>query len=894
MGMSNSRTLCILPLLFSIVTAIKWRVSKVLLASVNFILIIFSSNVYSQTNNGIQIVDKTKNEKPVIYEGKYLSGLDFPIGAMGGGVIRMNGKAERRWWQCFNNNEEREGSGIVPNSFFAIRTENNGVVNVKALQTSAIGAFQAMKSLTFKGEYPFGCFSFMDDRLPVQVSMEAFNPFIPMDMKNSAIPCAIFNINVKNTSQKQLKVNLLATQQNAVGFSGYDTISGPNNRNCKGYKGNTNKIVREGLRSSLQMTSISKQGSMQLSAYANQISYAASFTNLEQLYADFYRNGNISGSEIAYSQQINETVDGALDAGFSLKPGEERTIRFVLSWYFPDGDLGKMGNTKWSFKGSHYENIWSDAANVDAYINNYYAYLDSTTRLFHKTLYSSSLPIYMLDRMSSNLSVLKSPTCFWAKNGYFGFWESTSSKEIWNGNCKHVYHYAQGHARLYPELDRLLRLQDLKTITNQGLLPARDLGIINALDGHFGAILSVYRAHLSSDNNDFLRKNWLVTKKAMDYAIDTYDSNHDGMLSGTYHNTLDCYSSGTSPWIGTLYMAALKACEQMATIMEEKQTAKFYNKLWQDGSKNQDNQLWNDSLGYYTEKAEFLPDTRVMGNAISIDMLLGQWWSNQLNLGQIYPIDHTVNALEKIYTSNRFIDSGDNYKHKYRDFLGKGDTGWQMFVFPNTPPKNSILYYDEVMSGFEYSAAATMLQYGLLKEGSDIVKAISNRYDGRLRSTPEVSASSNSTVFGTGSPFGEDECGNYYGRALSSWSVLLAMQGFIYDGPRKIIGFKPILNPENHTSFFTTSNSWGLFSQKRTKNSQVSAINVEFGNAEIKTIILNVPENKKIKSVSVNLTANNSTIDFSNNQNGDKITIILQSNIHVNAGSSIVVRINYN
>lgn len=53
--------------------------------------------------------------------------------------------------------------------------------------------------------------------------------------------------------------------------------------------------------------------------------------------------------------------------------------------------------------------------------------------------------------MTSNLSVLKSPTSFWTKDGYFGIWESTSDKPEWLGNCKHVIHYAQSPARLYPE-----------------------------------------------------------------------------------------------------------------------------------------------------------------------------------------------------------------------------------------------------------------------------------------------------------------------------------------------------------------------------------------------------------------------------------------------------------
>lgn len=116
-------------------------------------------------------------------------------------------------------------------------------------------------------------------------------------------------------------------------------------------------------------------------------------------------------------------------------------------------------------------------------------------KLYHETMYSSNIPRYALDRISSNLCVLKSPTTFWTKGGYFGIWKSTSFKKEWYGNCKHVCHYAQGHARAFPELGRTLRKQDLQTITKEGLLPARDGEWKDAIDGHFGSILGVYREH---------------------------------------------------------------------------------------------------------------------------------------------------------------------------------------------------------------------------------------------------------------------------------------------------------------------------------------------------------------------------------------------------------------
>ena len=69
-----------------------------------------------------------------------------------------------------------------------------------------------------------------------------------------------------------------------------------------------------------------------------------------------------------------------------------------------------------------------------------------------------------------------------------------------------------------------------------------------------------------------------------------------------------------------------------------------------------------------------------------------------------------------------------------RKFVADDDPGMQMISWPGgkRPPK-VIRYGDEVMTGFEYSAAAAMIQPGLLPEGLAVAHAVGVRYDGRLR-----------------------------------------------------------------------------------------------------------------------------------------------------------------
>jgi len=275
-----------------------------------------------------------------------------------------------------------------------------------------------------------------------------------------------------------------------------------------------------------------------------------------------------------------------------------------------------------------------------------------------------------------------------------------------------------------------------------------------------------------------------------------------------------------------------------------------------------------------------------MGSAISIDMLLGQWWANQLDLGQIYPVDRTKASLSKIYNLNKFTDPGD-YKNRFRDFLATGDTGWQMFKFQGEMPANRVNYYDEAMSGFEYAAAATMIQYGMVGEGLEIVNEIANRYDGRLRTGKEVTLASNATVFGCGGPFGEDECGDFYGRPLSSWSVLLALQGFTYNGPEQTIGFKPLWQPNDHASFFTSANGWGIFKQKQNTKIQSDVITIAWGKLEVAEIHLAINQECKVDSFSIEVNGKSIAAEITQDQHD--VVLKLKRPINISSGQKMKV-----
>jgi non-lysosomal glucosylceramidase len=126
-----------------------------------------------------------------------------------------------------------------------------------------------------------------------------------------------------------------------------------------------------------------------------------------------------------------------------------------------------------------------------------------------------------------------------------------------------------------------------------------------------------------------------------------------------------------------------------------------------------------------------------------------------------------------------------------------------------------------VWTGIEYHVAAHLIYEGWPEEGLSIVKGVRDRHDGVRRN-----------------PWNEFECGHHYARAMSSWSVLLALSGYEYDGVKKHLGFAPKISPGRFHSFFSTGSAWGTFSQRRVGTKHIAELEVAWGEQTLKSFSL--------------------------------------------------------
>jgi uncharacterized protein (DUF608 family) len=543
------------------------------------------------------------------------------------------------------------------------------------------------------------------------------------------------------------------------------------------------------------------------------------------------------GGELPARKPLGTKLSGALVRSIKLEPGQEALAEFAITWHFPN--LSLPGTKLPADLGRHYATRFSSASDVARYVAREAARLVETTTLWHRTWYDSTLPYWFLDRTFANTSILATSTCHRFRNGRFYGWEGVGCCA---GTCTHVWHYAQAVARLFPELERILREQvdyaegigfDAKT----GIISHRaEEPVGPAVDGQSGNILRTYREHQMSVDSSFLTRLWPRVKASLEYLI-RHDPNADGLLEGGQHNTLDAQWFGVVPWLSSLYIAALAAGEAMARELGDEGFAARCRLLKDRGGKNLVEQLWNESYGYFIQRAD-PAHAKAVGSygGCEIDQVFGQHWAFQVGLGRILSEPHVKRALTSLWTYNFTPDVGPYRRvHKAgRWYAMPGEAGLLMVTFPkgNGPEIDdpsggwSAMYFNECMNGFEYQAAGHMIWEGLIQEGLAVTRAIHDRYHASRRN-----------------PWNEVECGDHYARSMASFGVFLAACGYEYHGPKGYLAFAPRVQPDNFRAAFTAAEGWGTFHQDRRDGTMTAAVNLRWGRLRLKMLRLARKEN---------------------------------------------------
>ena len=546
------------------------------------------------------------------------------------------------------------------------------------------------------------------------------------------------------------------------------------------------------------------------------------------------RFGSADAAKAVAPTPIGRTCYGGVCATVQVPAGAQVEIPFLLAWHYPN----KYSNHH-DWMGCHYATPWDSAREVVREAADNLPSIRGRTELFRKTFYDSTIPYWLLDCLTANAAILRHVgVVFRIANGDVYGWEGSNG--CCQPTCAHVWGYEQTLARLFPELERDMRRIDLKHqqrpdggVNNRTEVPSppRPTGEHPFADGHASCILKAYREALNHPDDGFLKEYWPHIKRAVEYLIERDakggGGEPGGFLQDDQWNTYDEALHGVTTFISGYYLAALRAGEEWARRVGDAAPAERFRAVFEKGKRRLVELCWNGDY-FQQHLPDYLKRRGEVGPGCMADQVIGQWWAHQLGLGYILPKDNVAAALRGVFRYN-FKSDLTGWPHAPRAFAGEKDKGLIVCTWPKGGrPDHVMLYSDEVWTGLEYQVAAHMIYEGLVEEGLAIVKAARDRYDGVPR--PPIQRN----------PWNEIECGGHYVRAMSSWSLLLALSGWEYDGPGKKLRFTPRYTPGNFKSFFAGPEGWGNLRQERKGKAQRNEIAVKEGRLGLGEVTLAV------------------------------------------------------
>lgn len=781
--------------------------------------------------------------------------VDFLLGGIGTGNVSLGARGNLTTWQIFNQPGQRN---TMPYTFFSLwaQTEKGQKVarvlegkfnppfnKSQGFFRNEMAGLPRFDSTEMSVEYPFVNLKFADDSMPVQVELEAFTPFIPLNADDSGIPGVYLNYKIKNPRRERIEVSVAGSMNNAVGFEGY------NNFSFMQHAGE--RINRYRADEQIKGISFSGEGipenhitwgDMSLVTMAPESSitvkplwYQGQWTDGgEDFWQDFFDDGRLNESSV-YDQVGSTWADnsdfsflhftdkiGSLCVTHTIEPGEEKNFTFILSWYFPnrpkmwielDKDKSDIQSGNYQVTKNYYATLFANAWEVAAYLSTERERLYRESKTFSEAFYSTTLPGYVLEAVADNITVMRSPTCFRIENGDFLGWEGVDDDlGCGPGNCTHVWNYAQSVAVLFPELERTMRRIELvDEIRDDGYMPFRaytpfDLpqwDMVASADGQLGSVVRLYREWIISGNDSIVRECWPGVKKTMRYVLKVWDCDGDGLLEQPQHVTYDTELYGISSMTESIYLAALLAAAKMAEYLGEMDNAEKYRKLLYQGMDKLDEKCWNGE--FYEQRVDDVNKYRYQyGKGCLSDQLLGQFMAFNAQLGYVMPEEHVKKAVSSIFKYN-FVERAKENIHAERAYILNEEKGLTPCTWPNGGrPIFPFVYYGEVWTGIEYEVAALLARTDQIEESLTIVKAIRDRHDGFKRN-----------------PFSENESGYYYARAMASWAVYEALLGYEYDSRNNKQKFSPKINMNNFRGFWCNGKSWGIFKQEKAANGEM-------------------------------------------------------------------------
>jgi non-lysosomal glucosylceramidase len=673
---------------------------------------------------------------------------DFARWHIKGGVH----KYQTVWTNQFAMYQKPEGGEAVAQVLTSAHPEGGMLGTWKWDYPAGAGDYYAL--------YPKSWYDYRWDKFPAHVVLEQFSPVLPNNYRESSYPVAVYRWHAENPTDKPVTVSVLLSWTNMLGWFrdfGPDMKNSLDHGNRNrfvdeaGVNGHVKGIVfdrvhpkgvQDDFDGQWAIAAVESPG-VDISYQTTYVPYAGG----QEVWGPFSKDGRLASDNQAWISS-GEPLAAAIAVRFTLQPGEKRVVPMTISWDMPIVQFGS--GRKWyrhytDFYGTTGTNAWKIAKDGLQSAGKWSDELDAWQA---KYVNDESKPEWYRGELFNEMYILTDGGSFWGRP--VGSDQKTPATFAFM-ECFDYPYYATLDVRFYgsmplvkfwPDLDKQELRQFADTVPEdltdkylwiwksqhtqslqfrlrkaKGAVP-HDLGVPqedpfklpNAFswqntndwkDLNSKFVLMIYRDYVFTGKKDlaFLKYTWPAVQEALDH-LRQYDRIGDGLPQGDNYpdQTYDEWIvQGDSAYSGGLWLASLRAAQEIARALADNASATKYQGWFAKGQKAYIDKLWTGEYFRYDTMSEYRDN-------IQADQLAGQWYANMNGLGDLVPRDMQVKALKKIYDFNVMK-------------FGNGEMGAVNGIAPDGKLVTTNEQVQEVWTGTTFGAAALMLSVDLKDEG---------------------------------------------------------------------------------------------------------------------------------------------------------------------------------
>jgi hypothetical protein len=426
------------------------------------------------------------------WAGENLNRVAFPLGGIGAGMVCLDGTGDLSHVSVRNRpdvfNEPlvfgalavkgdpvvaRVLSGPVPGwkVLFPWAHEFGPAGNGSGGKNYGLPHF---RSARFQARFPFATVELQDPKVPLEVSVRGWSPFLPGDADNSSLPVGCLEYRFENRSERPVEsvfsfhaANFMRTN------TGGDSVRmlGTGFALCQ--PGTDEAPWHEG---AFGVVCDDPQAVVNCRWYR-----AGWFDPLTMVWKSVNEAAVVAEDPVTSGRP---SPGGSVYVPFKLHPGESRTVRVRLSWYVPASEIrlgyeapepgtetggvpeagscccgspGDTGPARETYR-PWYAGRFRSLDDVEDYWRTRADWLEAESAVFADCFQDTTLPPEVVEAVGANLTILKSPTVLRQVDGRLWGWEGCCDVNgCCAGSCTHVWNYAQALPHLFPDLERSLR-----------------------------------------------------------------------------------------------------------------------------------------------------------------------------------------------------------------------------------------------------------------------------------------------------------------------------------------------------------------------------------------------------------------------------------------------------